>query len=549
MFNNLKIAHRLWFTSMLAGSLFLVSVMVGWWGLTTAERSLKTVFEDRAVPMHDLSRIGTLMQENYSHILRAFQHDPANPLHTLHDHPVSTHLDALEKGRTDVDALWAKYMATYLTDQEKMLAADFSEKRKLWLIKLEEAKTGLAAGNYSLDAMASFLKAGKEERKAVQQALDAIMTYQESVARQEYEGAQAHERLTLWIYGGLILLGVLGVMGMSLFTIRRITQSLQSASAAVDAIAAGDLTRAVPQAGGDEIGEMLAKLAVMQGNLRELIGAVHGNVANLNRAATELSTSSSSSARASESQSEAASSMAASVEELSVSIDQVEAHAREARGVTQDSGSQSEEGGRIIHQTAEEMRNIAAAVNSTAGTIRELEDFSGQISGIVSVIKDIADQTNLLALNAAIEAARAGEQGRGFAVVADEVRKLAERTANSTQEITGMIGKIQQGTQRAAQEMESGVQRVNDGVQLAHKAGDSVIGIRASAEKVTRAVDDINLALKEQSVAAREIAQKVERIAQGAEQNSAAVNQTAASADHLRALAGDLQVLAGRFQV
>jgi methyl-accepting chemotaxis protein len=241
--------------------------------------------------------------------------------------------------------------------------------------------------------------------------------------------------------------------------------------------------------------------------------------------------------------------MAASVEQLSVSIDQVEEHAREARTVTQASGSQSEEGGRIIHQTAEEMSNIAQSVNATAGTIRQLEDFSGQISSIVNVIKDIADQTNLLALNAAIEAARAGEQGRGFAVVADEVRKLAERTANSTQEITGMIGKIQQGTQRAVEEMDAGVQRVNEGVNLAHQAGDSVIGIRASAEKVTRAVDDINLALKEQSMAARDIAQKVEGIAQGAEENSAAVKQTAASAEQLRNLAGDLQELASRFRV
>ena len=165
MFDNLKIAHRLWFISVLAGSLFLVSVIVGWWGLTTAERSLKTVFEDRVVCLHDLSRMGTLMQENYGHILRAFQHDPNNPLHTLHDHPVSTHLDAMEKGKTDIDALWTKYMATYLTDQEKGLAADFVEKRKLWVAKLEEAKSGIAAGNYSLEAMARFLKAGKEERK------------------------------------------------------------------------------------------------------------------------------------------------------------------------------------------------------------------------------------------------------------------------------------------------------------------------------------------------------------------------------------------------
>jgi methyl-accepting chemotaxis protein len=462
---------------------------------------------------------------------------------------VSKHLDALQKGKEEIDSLWAKYMATQLSDEEKVLANDFAEKRKAWVAKLEEAASGIAAGNYSTEVMAHFLKAGREDRIAAQEALEKLMAYQVDGARLEYEAAKQHEHTMLMIYGLLVVFGVVGVLGMSLVTIRHITDKLHLAGVSVEAIAAGDLTRPVPSAGSDEIGVMLGKLSIMQVNLRELIGAVRGNVDSLNRAASELAASSSSSARASESQSEAASSMAASVEELSVSIDQVEEHARDARGITQHSGAQSEEGGRIIHQTADEMRNIAEAVNSTAGTIRQLEDFSGQISSIVNVIKDIADQTNLLALNAAIEAARAGEQGRGFAVVADEVRKLAERTAKSTQEITGMIGKIQQGTQRAAQEMESGVQRVNEGVNLAHKAGDSVISIRTSSEQVTHAVDDINLALKEQAVAAREIAQKVERIAQSAEQNSAAVNQTAASARQLDNLASELHRLASRFQV
>jgi methyl-accepting chemotaxis protein len=232
-----------------------------------------------------------------------------------------------------------------------------------------------------------------------------------------------------------------------------------------------------------------------------------------------------------------------------VSIDQVEEHAREARAVTQDSSVQSSEGGRIIHEAASEMKRIAEAVNGTAGTIKDLEGYSDQISSIVQVIKDIADQTNLLALNAAIEAARAGEQGRGFAVVADEVRKLAERTGNSTQEIGAMIDKIQQGTQRAVQEMEAGVKRVGEGVSLAHQAGDSVTGIRDSAQRVTHAVDDISLALKEQTVAARDIAQKVEHIAQGSEENSAAVAQTAASAHRLEQLASELNELASRFRI
>ncbi len=549
MLDNFKIAHRLWFISLLAGTLFFIAVVVGLMGLSSASLSLKTVFEDRAVPLHDLSRINVLLGENYSQILRAFEHDPTGRAVTIHDHPVSVHLDAVARNKETIDKLWAKYMATYLTEDEKVLAADFVVKRAAWLAKLGEARSGIAAGDYSLPALEKFHKAGREERQAAADALDKLMDYQEKVARDLYEAAEARYHTDMLLFTLLVVLGVFGVMGISYTTIRHISSSLKQAGDAVEAIASGDLTHAVPQAGNDEIGLMLAKLAAMQGSLRELIGAVHGNVGNLNRAAQDLSAASSSSARAGMAQSEAASSMAASVEELSVSIDQVEEHAREARGVTQASGGQSEEGGRIIHQTAEEMRNISAAVNSTAGTIRELEDFSGQISSIVSVIKDIADQTNLLALNAAIEAARAGEQGRGFAVVADEVRKLAERTAKSTQEITGMIGKIQQGTQRAAQEMEAGVQRVNDGVNLAHKAGDSVIGIRAGAEQVTQAVDDISLALKEQSTATREIAQKVERIAQGAEENSAAVNQTAAAAEQLRLLAGELQHLAGRFRV
>jgi len=549
MFDNLKIAHRLWFIALLAASLFFIAVIAGYLGMVAAEKSLKTVFEDRALPMQQLARVGKIIEENYRLTLLAFQHDPASPLHSVHDHPASTHLEAITKHNEEVDAIWAKFSATALSDAEKALAADFTEKRSAWDAKVAEAGKGVAAGNFSPDTMARFLKAGSGERKSAQAALDKLMAYQATVARQEYEAAQARDSRMLWLYGVLIVIGVAGVLGTSVLTIRHITRSLKQAGDAVEAIASGDLTRPVPQAGSDEIGEMLAKLSAMQSNLRDLISAVRGDVDNLNHAARELSAFSSSSARASESQSEAASSMAASVEQLSVSIDQVEEHAREARGATLTSGSQSEEGGRIIHEAASEMGRIAEAVNATAGTIRQLEGFSGQISSIVNVIKDIADQTNLLALNAAIEAARAGEQGRGFAVVADEVRKLAERTAKSTQEITGMIGKIQQGTQRAAQEMESGVQRVNEGVNLAHRAGDSVTGIRASAEQVTQAVDDINLALKEQAVAAREIAQKVERIAQGAEENSATVNQTAASAEQLRVLAGGLQQLAGRFRV
>ena len=363
------------------------------------------------------------------------------------------------------------------------------------------------------------------------------------------------DSLTSTATQGYLQLGVAAGLGIALVlllavpTINRIYRSLREAGEAAAAIAAGDLSCPMPVTSKDEVGVLITKIAIMRDNLRELITAVHQNVNIVTQSAADLSISAHSSAHASGMQSEAASGIAAAMQELSASIDRVEEHSHEARDVTLTSRNQSDESGRIIHSAADEMRLIASAVNGTAGTLRELEDLSGQISSIVNVIKEIADQTNLLALNAAIEAARAGEQGRGFAVVADEVRKLAERTTHSTQEITDMISKIQQGTQRAVQDMEASVRRVNEGVDMAKKAGDSVTGIRTGSEQVARAVDEITAALKEQVAATREISSQVEHIAQSAEKNSVTAIQTATSAGQLEGFAKQLSGLAGKFRV
>jgi len=548
MLNNLKIATRLWLVSGLAGALFVISTAVGWQGLGAARDSLHEVY-DGMVHLNETADMQTHVSDVHKHLLLALQHDPKGTTAALHDHPVTVHLDAIGADYAQIAKLWDQILPKVDDGEERRLAEAVTEKRKAWQAGVDTAVNAIKAGDYSFNVLTAIVKLTKEDGKALLDALDKFQDFQIDQAHRDYDDATARYQRSNWIFTLLVLVGATGVLGMTWLTIRHLKRTLDQAGHAAAAIADGDLTQPMPPAGQDEIGDLAGKLAVMQGGLRRLITGMRANVGTLNSSAAELSASAHASARVSQDQSEAASGMAASVEELSVSIDQVEEHAREARSITQESATRSDESGRIIHEAAGEIGRIADAVNTTAGTIRELEDFSGQISSIVNVIRDIADQTNLLALNAAIEAARAGEQGRGFAVVADEVRKLAERTARSTQEIAEMIGKIQQGTQRAAKEMETGVARVSDGVRLAHQAGDSVTGIRDSSGVVNRAVDDINLAIKEQAMAARDIAQRVERIAQGSEENSAAVAQTAASARQLEALAHDLDAMASRFRV
>ncbi|RTL52239.1 MAG: methyl-accepting chemotaxis protein [Rhodocyclaceae bacterium] len=550
LFPGLRISHRIVYITVLSIGLYLVAAAIGWIGMQTSSASLKSVYEDRAVPMQDLAQIDANIREDALNLLFAFEGAPGRPAAGLMDDSTSTLTNAVRDNGKRFEGLWQKYLALPHGPEEKKLSDDFYAKHQAWQAKLNATLTDIEARKLNnAEVVTGFLYAVREERQAALDAMKALIAYQAQVARDEYEIAESRYRLSrslllLFLVAGGLLVGLPAVL-----TLRYITRSLRQAGEAASAIAAGDLTRKIEISSKDEIGELLGRLSAMREGLHQLIASILGNVAQLRQQAADLSQAAGASAQAIQQQSHAASAMAADMEKLSASIDHVGDNAREAHAVSQNSSSQALEGGRIIHQTAGEMEHVASAVNETAITLRELESFSSQISGIVQVINEIADQTNLLALNAAIEAARAGEQGRGFAVVADEVRKLAERTGASTQEIGTMIAKIQEGTEQAVREMEAGVRQVTDGVKLAHQAGDSVTAIRGSAERAALVVADISLALNEQTAAAREVARTVETIARSTEDNNATVQKTATLAQQLAGLSEQLASLAGRFRI
>ena len=320
------------------------------------------------------------------------------------------------------------------------------------------------------------------------------------------------------------------------------------ASAITKRIASGDLATPVECDAGDK-DSLLANIAGMQDNLRNTIGTIVRNAEQVASAADQLLHASEEVAERAKLQSDAASSMAASVEEMAVSIDQVRDNAREANEISEEAGNISSEGATVIYSAANEMQKISEAVQASSQIVEDLGRQSDQITSIVNTIKEIADQTNLLALNAAIEAARAGEQGRGFAVVADEVRKLAERTSLSTTEITDMVSKIQSGTRSAVSSMQTGVVQVSNGVDLANQAGQSINRIREGAERVTEVVNGISDSIHEQSAASNEIARRLESIAQMSEQSAVAVRHTANAARHLHSLSASLHQAVGNFRV
>ena len=298
-------------------------------------------------------------------------------------------------------------------------------------------------------------------------------------------------------------------------------------------LSSGDLRHRLNLRRRDVVGSIARKADKFASSIQATLQGIADTALQVASATREVHDGVKSSHDSAVKQSEATSSAAAAIEEVTVSIGEVAAHARSTMETATQTGEVSRQGTEITQNASRTIEALAATVRHSAEQVELLGQRSEEIGRVTAVIKEIADQTNLLALNAAIEAARAGEQGRGFAVVADEVRKLAERTARATQEIAKMTQSIQSETQTAVDGMRSGAQQVAEGVDLVKATEESLRQINVEMARTTDMVGEISNASNEQQTAMTEMAQNVERVAIMTEQNVAVVNQTSATVDDL----------------
>lgn len=545
----LTIARRLLLWGALASALFYSAVLLGWYGLQSSQESLREIHDEYQQAMLMADDMDGLLSENRQLVLQAFHYDPEGKLFRAHDKTIGTYLDKIRENEAQLQKIREQMQSGSMTETEQALLNDFDKQYDIWSEDLTAMLELLEIGDFGARGMTFFLRIGAPAGASAINVLSRLQDYQRQKTAIVKEAAESRFELITEAYIALAIFGLIAGTLTAVLTIRRLRRGFAQVTDCARSIADGDLSQALPTGGRDEVGKLLEELQRMQVGLRQLIGQMREQVGVLGGSAEALTEDSRNSSDLARQQSDALANIATAVEELSASIDEVGGHGESTRVIVQQSASRSEESESSIAQMVEEMQSMSSSVRKTSGRLQDLESFSRQIDSIIGVINDVAEQTNLLSLNAAIEAARAGDFGRGFAVVAGEVRSLAERTSDSTVEIASTVQQIHKATREAVQDMQATVTRVEGGVESAEVASAAIREIRAGTSEIILAVNNISEVLKNQSDATRSIASEVDGVASGVEDMSQSAKRSSDSAEQLNVMAAELKGQAGRFRL
>jgi len=554
--SNINIRYRLWLLTTL---LLMLTVIVGAFGIMTSKNIEGYMVKLYEAPLSHIRNVGkalSALKDTRINAFLALQHDPGSELSKLHDHDISVHFNKIQNATTELRKSFKNISEAIIESEEnggeRQYVQKISDKIEIYLSQglqpvIDTIKTKDFPVAYRL-ALKNLKSRPDTHFGSLHIMLEGFIDFNDEEAQELFQLSKESYRSALTIEIITLVAGILG-FALSWLIIRNIDKAVTELHDVAIEYAEGNLIRQVTYSSNDELGRVSQAFNKMGDQFRELLAEINDSVGHLASSSEQTSSVTIETQQGLRNQQNKTDDVASAMHEMTASMTEVKNNASLAATAAKDCESEANQGMSVVSDTINTIRAVSTEVESAVGNIHTLEQDTEKMGSILDVIKGIAEQTNLLALNAAIEAARAGEQGRGFAVVADEVRTLASRTQESTQEIHEMIESLRSGTQNAVTIMTRSKEQAELSVEQSNKADESLKSINSAVNTILEMNTHIAASVEEQSSVADNINDNVVSINQVAEESVAGADQMAASSEELARLSAHLESLVSRFQV
>ena len=555
--SNISIRARLW---ILTSVLTLIMILISLFGIQASkniQNHLVEMYEDPLSHTRNVGRAISAMNKTRLEAFLSLQHEAESPFAKLHDHPTSLHIDRIRKSISDLrnnvkmiaDSVIevqdygneAKYVQEIEQSMERYLSQGLQP-----IIEKIQNKQFFEANQLILENLGSKRESYYGRLNVL---LEEFVDYNDEKAQDLFDLSETDYQSTLNLEVILAVMGMLIGFVLSALIIRNIDRAVKELHDVSLEYAQGNLSNKVHYNSDYELGRVSQAFNQMGEQFRNLLSEITDSVSHLVTASETTSTVTLQTRQGLKNQQEKTDDVANAIYQMTTSMDEVKHNAHQAAEAAKSCETEANEGMAVVSETIKTICIVSEEVENAVNDIYRLEQDTEKMVSILDVIKGIAEQTNLLALNAAIEAARAGEQGRGFAVVADEVRTLASRTQESTQEIHEMIESLRSGTQNAVAIMNRSKEQAEISVSQSNKADESLKSINSAVNKILKMNTDIASSVGQQSSVADNISVNIIAIKQVAEETVSGANQTASSSEELARLASHLQTMVARFKV
>ncbi|WP_052125065.1 methyl-accepting chemotaxis protein [Vibrio sinaloensis] len=516
-------------------------VVLGYQGISGMQTSSGYIEELYSQGMQHTIRTSKVIDElgnARSSLLLAFQHDPSSNTASMHDHPIEFHIKQIE---SSLEALHHiidnELLQSELAGDEKQVVNglaqvvdDITEQGFL------PAIAKLNSGEYYA-ANIILLKQINPKFQSAYQYAEQFFSMQVAEGRESFEQAEANSERFVWLVSAITIISLLVIVSMSLLVIRRVNHAVTELEDRSGKIAEGDLTQRLDMSGDDEFAHIAESVNQIVSSFRHVVQTNRESIGQLAQSAEENSAVAMQTKQNIMTQQSQTEQVATAINQFTATVHEVAQSAASAADASEQADVAAANGQQVVMDSVTMIESLSQEMQESVESMHQLAKHSEEIGSVVDVIQGISEQTNLLALNAAIEAARAGEQGRGFAVVADEVRTLASRTQESTEEILQTIQRLQQGSRDSTQRLETGARNALSTVDKAREAGDALTQIKTSVDQITAMNAQIATAAEEQSLVTEEINANISSISEISNQNAVGTEQSSAATLELANLA------------